>query len=59
MLVSTYIYLHLFTYLWEFYLKISIYSYDNHYKSLQSIQDANHPKCSIVYTNHPVYTYVH
>ena len=52
MLVSTYI----FT---PIYGVISIYNYDNHYNSLQSIQDANHPKCSIVYTNHPVYTYVH
>ena len=59
MLVSIYIYLQLFTHLWDFYLNISIYNYVEHYKSLQSIQDTNHPKCSIVYTNHPAYTYVH
>ena len=55
MLVSTYIYLHLFTYLWEFYLKISIYNYDIHHNPLHITQLTNHPMCSIVYTNHPTY----
>ena len=32
-----------------------IYNYDNHYKSLLSIQITNHPMCSVVYTNHPIY----
>ena len=53
--MSTYIYLHLFTYLWEFYLKISIYNYDIHHNPLHITQLTNHPMCSIVYTNHPIY----
>ena len=59
MLVSTYIFTPIYISMGILSKKISIYNYDNHYESLQSIQDANHPKCSIVYTNHPVYTYVH
>ena len=42
----------------EILLDITIYSVIHH-NPLHITQLANHPKCSIIYTNHPVYTYVH
>ena len=39
-------------------LDITIYSVIHH-NPLHITQLANQPKCSIIYTNHPVYTYVH
>ena len=50
-------YLQLFTFM-GILLDITIYSVI-HYNPLHITQFANHPKCSIVYTNHPVYTYIH
>ena len=52
--VSVCTYIQLFLYIWEFYLSINIYNYDNHHKQLQTTQVANHPMCSIVYTIHPI-----
>ena len=39
-------------------LDITFYSVIHH-NPLHITQLANHPKCSIIYTNYPVYTYVH